>query len=50
MLSLSNTKVNERSDIDDKKRNISIYYYITTILGCNTFTPKTAKASDFNKS
>ena len=48
MLSLSNTKVNERDNINDKKRNISIYYYITTILGCNAFTPKIAKASDFN--
>ena len=35
-------------DINDKKRNISIYYYITTILSCNTFTLKIAKASDFN--
>ena len=34
--------------INDKKRNLSIYYYITTILSCNTFTPKIAKASDFN--
>ena len=35
-------------DINDKKRSFSIYYYITTILSCNTFTPKIEKASDFN--
>ena len=34
-------------DINDKKRIISIYYNITTILSCNNFTPKIAKASDF---
>ena len=36
--------------INDKKRNFSIYYYITTILSCNSITPKIAKASDFNNS
>ena len=34
-------------DIYDKTRIISIYYNIATILSCNTFTSKIAKASDF---
>ena len=34
-------------DIYDKTRSISIYYNITPILSCNTFTSKIAKASDF---
>ena len=34
-------------DIYDKKRSFSIYYNITPILSCNTFTSKIAKASDF---
>ena len=36
--------------IYDKKRMISIYYNITSILSSNDFTSKIAKASDFNSS
>ena len=50
MLSLQiSGDIEKGGDNYDKKRNISIYYNITTICSCNTFTSKIEKAPDFTK-
>ena len=46
MLSLQiSGDIEKGGDNYDKKRNISIYYNITTICSCNTFTSKIEKST-----